>query len=257
MLKLRREWNLFLVLARMHLRSSDYRTAFGALWSFMGPLMTFLILYTIFRDRFGHTIPLFPLRILIGIISLNFFVSVVHITMNAIKQSREIVINSLTPSEVLILAPLAVPVVRFSVEITLCIFLAIMNHVMSVQNLPLIFLISFLYLVLSVGVGLLLSAFDCLAADITEIWNRIVPMFYFITPIFYVPEMLSGWARGLIYWLNPITPYLMTYLSLFSVERLSANDSIAATAQVILYPIVFFTAGFIAFKKLEKQIVQE
>ncbi len=241
----------------MHLKSSDYRTVLGALWSFIGPLMTFLVLYAIFRDRFGKQIPLFPLRLLIGIITLNFFASVVQITMNAIKCSREIILNSLTPPEVLILAPLAVPVVKFMVEIVLCVVIAALSHGMSIRQLPLIALVSFFYLALSIGVGLLLAGFDCLAADITEIWNRLVPMLYFATPIFYKPEMLSHLARVLIFWLNPITPYLMTYLSLFSVETLPPHDLFAILARSIAYSIIFFALGAYLFKKLEKQIIQE
>ncbi len=122
--RIKNHLNLLRVLMRMHLRSSDYRTFLGALWSLAGPLLTFGVFYFIFIDRFGRGITLFSLKLLTGVIVIQFFMAVIQITMNAMRQSRDVVVDSLTPSEVFLAAPLVVPLLKFIVEIGLCLVLA-------------------------------------------------------------------------------------------------------------------------------------
>ena len=143
--------NLLKVLMRMHLRSSDYRTLLGALWSLAGPLLTFAVLYFIFVDRFGRGITLFSLKLLTGVIVIQFLMAVIQITMNAMRQSRDVVVDSLTPSEVFLAAPLVVPLLKFIVEIGLCLALAVSFGVFHAANVLALLILSFLFLLLSVG----------------------------------------------------------------------------------------------------------
>lgn len=252
---LKNNLNLLRVLTRMHLRSSDYRTFLGALWSLVGPLLTFAVLYFIFVDRFGSGITLFSLKLLTGVVVIQFFLAVVQITMNAIRQSRDVVVDSLTPSEVLLAAPLMVPLLKFVVEISLCIVLAVSYGVFHPANILGLLILSFLFLILSVGVGLYLGVLNSLAADVGEIWQRIQPIFLFVSPVFYSLDMLSPWSQLAVYWLNPAASFLISYQSLISgspVPCFSAWTMVRAA----LYAAVIFSTGYVFFKKFEKQIME-
>jgi len=247
--------NLLKVLMRMNLRSSDYRTLLGALWSLAGPLLTFAVLYFIFVDRFGRGITLFSLKLLTGVIVIQFLMAVIQITMNAMRQSRDVVVDSLTPSEVFLAAPLVVPLLKFIVEIGLCLALAVSSGVFHAANVLALLILSFLFLLLSVGAGLYLGVLNSLAADVGEIWQRIQPILLFVCPVFYSLDMLSPWGRWVVYWLNPATSFLISYQTLISghpVPGFSAWTMVRAA----LYAAVVFSTGYAFFKKFEKQIME-
>lgn len=247
--------NLLKVLTRMHLRSSDYRTFLGALWSLAGPLLTFAVLYFIFIDRFGRGITLFSLKLLTGVVVVQFFLAVIQITMNAMRQSRDVVVDSLTPSEVFLAAPLAVPLLKFLVEIALCLGLAASYGVFHTANILGLLILIFLYLILSAGVGLYLGVLNSLAADVGEIWQRIQPIMLFVCPVFYSLDMLSPWGRWAVDWLNPAASFMISFQSLISghaVPGFSAWTMVRAA----LYAAVIFGTGYAFFKKLEKQIME-
>ncbi|HNV87089.1 MAG TPA: ABC transporter permease, partial [Candidatus Omnitrophota bacterium] len=211
-------FNLFVVLSRAHLRSSDYRSVLGALWSFVGPLLTFTVLYFIFVERFGPHIPLFPSKLLAGIILLTFFYRVVAAMMQAVNYSQGIVVHSLTPSEIIFLSALSVPVVKFAVEITLFISVTVMLATHQIPNIPLLFSIAVLFLLSSAGIGLWLGTLNSIASDTNEVWMALSPLLMFTSPIFYSLDMLSPWGRSLVFWINPLTPYILCYQTIISGE---------------------------------------
>ncbi len=253
--RFKKNLNLLSVLTRMHLRSSDYRTFLGALWSLVGPLLTFAVLYFIFTDRFGRGISLFSLKLLTGVIVIQFLSGVIHLTMNAMRQSREIVQDCLAPSEVLIAAPLAVPLLKFLVEISLCVLTAEACGAFHVSNIPVLLAMIFLFLILSAGVGLYLGVLNSLAADVGEIWLRIEPLMLFVSPIFYSVDMLSPWGRWAVTWLNPVTPFIVSFQTLISGQRVPYFSSWTMLWAVV-YAAVIFATGYVFFKKFEKQIME-
>ncbi len=253
--RFKKNLNLLSVLTRMHLRSSDYRTFLGALWSFVGPLLTFAVLYLIFAARFGQGISLFSLKLLTGVIVIHFFSSVIQVILNAMRQSREIVQDCLAPSEVLMAAPLAVPFLKFLVEIGLCVLTAVFCGVFSPVNLPALVGMVFLFLMFSAGAGLWLGVLNGLAADVGEIWLRIEPLMLFVSPIFYSVDMLSPWGRWAVTWLNPVTPFLVSFQALIAGQGTPALG-LKTVLHAVSYAGMIFGAGYILFKKFERHLIE-
>lgn len=247
--------NLLFVLSRMHMRTNDYRTFLGALWSLLGPVLTFSVLYFIFIDRFGRDVSLFSLKLLVGVIAINFFNAVVHILMNAVRVSREVAVDCLVPSEVFIAAPLIVPVTKFCVEMSLCLCVAFFMGALTLSNIPFIFLNAFFFCVLASGLALVLGVLNFLAADVGEIWTRLEAILLFVTPVFYSLPALSPWAGKLVLFLNPLTPFILNFQSLVS-GQLVPGYSAQIVGLGIVYAFVFFAAGYALLKKFEKQILE-
>jgi len=247
--------NLLGVLARMHMRSSDYRTFLGAIWSLLGPILTFAVLYFIAVDRFASSISLFSIKLLSGIIAVIFFNSVIRIVMVAVRQSREVAIESLVPSEIFIAAPLIVPLVKFGVEMLLALLLAAGMGVLKIENLPWIFLTAVFFIVMATAIGLVLAVLDFFAADVHEIWSRIETLFLFITPVFYSLDSLSPWAKNLVLWLNPATPFVLCFQTFVSGQNVPGFDGFLLI-RAIVGSLVLFFVGYLSLKKFEKQILE-
>ncbi len=251
----KRHFNILYVLASMHMRSNDYRTFLGALWSLLGPLITFSVLYFVTIENFGHGVTLFSLKLLVGVVALNFFNAVVQILMTAVRQSREIAVDCLVPSEIFIAAPLVVPLTKFCVEMGLCLVVAFAMGALRAANIPLILVTGFFFCVMASGLALILGVLNFLAADVNEIWVRFESLILVITPVFYTVSSLPPVARNLVLWLNPTTPFVLT------LQALASNDAvpglgISLVIRGIVYSFLFLGAGYALLKKFEKQILE-
>jgi len=256
-MKKRRELsNLFLLLVRAQYVASDYRSFFGILWSFMAPLATFTVIYFIFVDRLGRHIHLFPLKLLTSVIVVHYFTAAAQCGMRFLKSSREIILNTTTPSEILIVPTLFMPTLKFCVGILLCLGLSIAHGLFNFAYLPLFILLCVLYYILVVGFALILAVLSCLAGDIEEIWVVVARIMLFITPVFYTLDMLSDWARPLVVWLNPLTPIMLAFQSLITGARVP-YFGIANILQSGIYPFAVFAFGYFIFKKFEKRIIDD
>ncbi len=247
--------NLLIVLCRQHLRTSDYRSAAGALWSFAGPMLVFSVTYFIFVDRFGKQIPYFALTLLTGIIALSFFSNSVSYLIRFFRSNRDTLVNSQAPGEILLLAHLFVPLIKFITEISLCMIAAFFLGILSPSGfLGTLALIPF-FVLLALGVGLYLAVLGTLAGDIEEIWLVVAHTLIFITPIFYQIPMISPWARFLILYLNPVTPFILSFQALITSQPVPAFDE-GTLFQAAAYASAAFLIGWSAYKKMGKQVVE-
>ena len=251
----RRHLNLLSVLMRMNLRSSDYNNFLGILWSFMGPLLAFLIVYFIFVDRFGQAIPYFPLQVLTGIICLTFFNNTVQYTMRFLGRHSTILLSSRTPSEILLLASLVTPMLKLAVEILVVLAAAAFCGILKWFYLPVILLLLPAFLLLVIGIGLILHVLSCFAGDIEEIWTILTRFFIFLSPVFYTLDMLSPFARGILLYFNPLTSMILSFQGLITGQPLPFFSA-GLVLQAFLYSVVIFAAGYSLFKRFEKQIVE-
>ncbi|MBI3312648.1 MAG: ABC transporter permease [Candidatus Omnitrophica bacterium] len=251
----KRHLNLFNVLSHMHMRTNDYRTFLGALWSFLGPVITFAVLYFIFVDRFGKEVSLFSLKLLVGVVAVNFFNAVVRILMGAVRQSREVAVDCIVPSEIFIAAPLVVPLTKFLVEITLCLVVAFFMGVLRLENIPWILLNTFFFCILACGFALILGVLNFLAADVSEIWSRIETLLLFVTPVFYSLNSISPLAQKMVLWLNPVTAFVLSFQTLVSADTVPGWDN-GLVGRGIAYALVFLGFGYYLLKKFEKQILE-
>lgn len=250
-----RHLNLLQVLTRTNLRSSDYNSLLGVVWSFLGPFLAFIIVYFIFVDRFGKQIPYFPLQVLTGVICLAFFGSTVQYTMHFLQRNQFILAASRTPSEILLLASLVTPVVKLMIEISFVIVLALCCGILKWFYLPVLILLLPTFFLMVIGVGLILHVLNCFAGDVEEIWNILSRFFIFIVPCFYTLDMLSPLARSLVLYLNPLTSIILSFQGLITGQPLPFFGP-AIVLQAFLYSFLVFTLGYTLFKRFEKQIVE-
>lgn len=247
--------NLLKVLCAAQLRSSDYRSAAGALWSFMGPLLTFSVTYFIFVDRFGRAIPYFPLTLLTGIISLSFFTSAVSYVIKFFQRNRDIFINSKAPPEILLAAHLFVPLLKFLTELSLCAVLAAVLGILTPAGFAGVLLLIPFFVLLAAGVGLYLAVLGTLAGDIEEIWTVVAHTLIFVSPVFYQLPMISPWARTLITCLNPVTPFMLSFQALITGQNIPGFEP-GTLFQAAAYALAALSVGWTTFRKMEKQVVE-
>ncbi len=77
-------WNMARTFAYYGFRMRDQSTILGFIWTLLYPLLLFIILFALFRQRLGADIPNFSVYLLIGIVHWNMFASATNKAVNSL-----------------------------------------------------------------------------------------------------------------------------------------------------------------------------
>jgi lipopolysaccharide transport system permease protein len=203
--------NLLTELVRAELNLTDQNSILGFLWSYINPALMLLVMYFIFKMRFGQKIHAYPLYLLIGIACANFFIATTAYATKAFSINRDFVLNTTVPREMVILSRLSIHAYKFVIELSFCLVLSFFYGVFSASHIFLLLPLLFSYIALVLSFSFLLSLTYCFARDIEHIWILLSRLLLFVTPIFYKLESLSLFFRNFIYWGNPLTPFVISF----------------------------------------------
>lgn len=244
--------NTLMELIRANLKVRDYNSILGIFWSLLGPVVTLVILYFIFRTSFGPNIKAYPLYILVGVVCTNFFITATAYTVNIFFINREIILNSTVPRETIVASALAIHIYKFIIDLFLCFIVSIFYGCLTWKFFLLILPLLTAFIAFVAGINMILSLLYCLAGDVEHIWMLATRLLYFATPIFYSLNSIPSTARKLIYFGNPLSPFVISFQNIFI-----GNVNILLYLYNILMGIVFFIFGYRIFMLIENTAVEQ
>jgi ABC-2 type transport system permease protein len=239
---------ILLELVRAHLKSSDYHSVLGGLWSLLGTGAMLASLYFVFGRHFGTAVPGYPLYLLAGIVPVNFFVTATGHLLKVFVNNRDIALNSTIPRESLVLATASLHGWKLAIEILMCALVSFAYGFFSARAALLLLPVVLSFLAMVMGVGLILSLACCFARDIEHVWTILSRLFFFASPVFYTLDSLSPKARILVTYGNPLTPFLTAFRSVFLQ---GGAIPAGAFAQCVLLGTLTLAIGYLAFVRLE------
>lgn len=252
-LRTRANWNLLRELASANFRLADHNSWLGALWGLVNPIAMLGVLYFVFRSHFGRDVPAYPLYLLVGVVVVGFFLSVTRYLTSIFHVQRGFLIDSTVPRETLIVANLFPQVYKFGVELVLCGAFAVAYGALSWREAFLLAPLALAYVAFVVGVGLVLALVHCFTPDVEHVWTMLSRLLFFVTPVFYTLESLTALPRAVVYWGNPLTPFVLAFRDVF----LHAGP---AATLVYLHSLVLgglvFLIGYVAFLRFESAAIE-
>lgn len=171
-----------------------YQNSFlGYLWSLLRPLFLFLVLYVVFVRvlKTGGDVPHFGVYLLLGIVLWNYFVEVTTGSVAAIVTKGELMRKISFPRYVIVLSG------SVSALINLALNLMVVSVFMWIGGaepnsfgllLPLLIIELFLF---ALAIAFILSALYVKFRDINYIWEIIVQVAFYATPILYAFSYIS------------------------------------------------------------------
>jgi ABC-2 type transport system permease protein len=120
----------------------------------------------------------------------------------------------------------------------------------AILFLPFVILIQ---LLLIIGISLVLSCLSVYFRDMAHIWNIILKIGFFTTPVFYSIPMFISKAKMSAYFLNP-----MTHLIIFTRQIILSKTPPPLTNMVLVFlaVLVILAVCYSIFKKLEDGIIE-
>jgi ABC-2 type transport system permease protein len=206
---LRRLVNLTFTLAANDFKLRFFGSALGYLWTLMKPLMLFGVLYFVFTEvvRFGAGVEHYPVYLLAAIVLFTFFSETTSRGVTSLIE-RETLLRKIRFPRMVV--PLSVALhALFNLGLNLLVvFVFVFASGIDprwawLEMVPLILLL----VMLSTGTTMLVSALYVRYRDVQPIWEVILQILFYASPIIYVtasfPDSIEQEAMA-----NPITAVL-------------------------------------------------
>lgn len=227
----RHQLRILHVLASIDFKLKYAGSALGYVWSVLKPLMLFIMLYLVFGRVFhlGSISRYYPLSLLMGIVLFTFFGDACSMGMSSIV-SRESLLRKMSFPRMIIPAS-----ATLTASITLAINLSVIVAFVAWKRIipqPDWFLIPLLLLELYIfvlGVSLILATLFVRFRDIGQIWELVLQLLFYASPIIYPIGYLPGWARRVAF-LNPFTQVMQDIRALVLYPDAAPNKITAAIA---------------------------
>ena len=241
-------WNLTVV----DLKNRYQNTALGFFWSLLSPLLQALVLYLVFRHLWGQT-ENFAVNILVSMMAWQFFATGTSSALSAIVGKSSLVTRVYIPRQILILSNVLSTLINslLTFIVLLLILVVLLGHLpVTVLLFPLIHLIYFWFIF---GAGLFLSALYVYFRDINQIWDVLVRVLFFCSPVMYPLSIIP--ASVLPYYrLNPITEFIVIYRDLMVAGNLPSLHSIVVVGG---FAVTAYVVGSLVFSKLQRRFAEE
>jgi ABC-2 type transport system permease protein len=189
---LRRSWSLTYTLAATDFKLRFFGSALGYVWTLMRPLLLFGVLYFVFTEvvRFGDDVKNYPVYLLASIMLFTFFSEATSRGVTSLVERENLLRKVRFPR---IVIPLSVTLnAMFNLGLNMIVvFVFVLASGISPRWswLELIPMIGLLVL-LATGVTMLLSALYVRYRDMQPIWEVVLQMLFYASPVIYVIDAM-------------------------------------------------------------------
>lgn len=203
-------WRHFIYVLYQTTRASflaqEKNSSLGLIWHLLNPIMMTAVLFGVFSNiEQLRAIEHYQLFILIGLIHFNFFINSTSNSSSYFQQSRSLILNTIVPLELLVFRHICVEGLTLFIEVMLVLVLGIF---MGANLGPMLLIYPLVFagiLALSLGASLLLCGLVVFLSDLNYIWRIFCRMLFFVTPVFFSPEIVGDGLSRAVIEMNPLT----------------------------------------------------
>lgn len=170
------------------------RSLLGVVWTMLNPLLTMIILTFVFSNVFRITIVNYPIYVLSGLVVWGFYANTTSSAMGDMVWSGNLLSRIYVPKSVFAVSATGTGLVNLVISLAPLFIIAI---VLGVEIHSTIWVMPFAILLLvifALGMGLILSTAGVFFADMLPVYEVLLAMWMYSTPIIYpieiVPENL-------------------------------------------------------------------
>lgn len=238
-------WNL----AHREITQRYKQSILGYAWVIINPLSQLIVMNFVFSVilRVNSLGVPFIIFLSVALLPWNLFTQSLASSTGALVGNSNLITKIYFPREILVYATIIAKVVDYFYScIVLVIFFIIFKTTISIHILwiPVILLIQ---LIFTMGLALILAAFNLFYRDIQYLLNLILMIWMYLTPIMYPVEMLPAKYR-FIFTLNPMAVIINAYRQ---VMLSGSGPNLNSLGLALVMSITVFIVGFLLFKKLE------
>lgn len=240
---------LFNALAIKDIKVRYKQTIFGGLWAIGQPLITMLI-FTIFFGKIAQVpsegLP-YPVFSYSGLLLWIFFTNSVNLSSSSLLNNVRLITKVYFPRLIVPASTTLVSLVDYFIALVILFGIIFVYNLPISINIILLPVILFFTWLLSLGLGLFLSAVNVKYRDVKYVIPFMLQLLIFLTPVIY-PVSVIGQYKWLML-LNPMSGLIEAHRAVIIGHQAVNMGSLLVS---IIYSIVFFIGGLVYFQKTER-----
>ena len=230
-----------------------YQDSFlGFFWSFLSPFLLAAVLYFVFRSLFSQE-ENYALHLIVGIMVWRFFSAGTSTSLTSIVSRPSLVTKVYIPRQILVLicalTQLIASLLEFLTLIPITYFL--LGHIP--KTFWIYPAVHVLVLFPIYGIGLCLSSLFIFVRDLRHIWDVLLNVLFYTSPIIYPMSIVPDYLITL-YMLNPITRIVVVYRRIIILGTL---PSISDLVIVAIFAVGAISIGNYVFNRLQRRFAEE
>lgn len=256
----KQNYHLLRELVRTDFKLRYQGSVLGYLWSLLRPLALFTILYLVFAKvfKFGAAIPHFATYLLLGIVLWTYFLEATSIGLRSIVDKGDMIRKVSVPKYVIVLATSLSAFVNLLLNlIVVSVFIVFSGA--DISSKAVLFPILLLeLLVFSGATSFVLAALYVRFRDISHIWEVLLQLLFYATPIIYPLSLVPSRYAKLIM-INPLAQLIQDARSILITPTTKTGLQVLGIPLFILPWLVVVIAVVIAalyFRKESKSFAE-
>lgn len=227
------------------------RSVLGYLWSVLNPLMMMMILTIVFSTIFKNDIPNFPVYFLTGQLIFNAFSEATNTAMTSVVSNSALIKKVYFPKYILPLSKSGSAFINFALSLIALVMVLVITRTKITGAIFLIPLPLLYLLLISSGIGLILSAIAVRFRDIVHLYGVLLTALMYLTPIFYPISILPDLARRIVSF-NPVFHILEMFRC---IVMYGTTPSLKTNLVCFGFAAIFLGLGMLFFKKNQDEFI--
>ena len=203
-------WDLLFVLVRRDLKVHYEGTLLGFAWTLIMPFLQLGIFYFLFKVILDVKMTRFTSFAFVGIIAYIWFQTALSQATASISGNRDLALRPSFPTPLLPFIAVSSSMLHFIFTFPLILLIVLIEEhrlPSAILMMPLVMAVQF---ALCLGLGYLTATLNIIFQDTKHILDVVLRLFYFLSPVFYDPNLVPNRYRWL-YDLNPMVTVLQAY----------------------------------------------
>jgi ABC-2 type transport system permease protein len=259
----KRFWTLTWTLAVLEFRLKFFGSVLGYFWQLMRPLLLFGVLYFVFTElvRLGGGVQDYPVILLMGIIIYTFYAEATGTAVGSVPDRESLVRKVHFPRLVIPLSVVLTTFLNFALNFVVVMLFVLASGIAPRWSwLEIIPLVAALGL-LSTGIGTLLAALFVRYRDVRPIWDVILQMTFYGSPILYPIEKIPDESLQRLIMCSPLAVIVQQARhAIIDADAPSAAE-VMGGAVWLLIPLAVLIGvcvlGYVVFDRSAPHIAEE
>ncbi len=197
--RLERIW----ILAKVDFTKRYYDNSLGLLWALINPIFKVFIYYIAFTMILNHGMDNFALYLFSGLLFYMFFSESTKKGINIFKAKKYLIENIKFNKIDLFISSTFSVLLAFMFNISAYFIVSLLSGISITINILYLPILVFTMFLVCLSVSMFLACINIYLKDINHLWDLVILGLFWVTPIVYRPEMLTGNFEILLY-INPI-----------------------------------------------------
>lgn len=261
----RRLWHLTRTLAVTDFKLRFFGSVLGYVWQLLRPLLLFGVLYVVFTRvvRLGNKVELYPVALLLGVVLYSFMGEATGGALTSMVDRESLIRKIEFPRLAVPMASVLSALLNVSLNlVVVLVFLLISGGEVRWSWLELPLILAALT-ALATGLGMLLAALYVPFRDLRPIWDVVLQLFFYASPIFYPIDTVMQHHQTIatVIMLNPFAALLQQARhAVVAPSHPSAAEAIGHPA-LLLVPAAITVAvvvgGYAVFSRRAPRMAEE